>query len=70
MAMKLTSPSFNIDGIGWKKIGKGLLIAIGGAALTYVAEVIPGINFGVWTPVAVAVSAALINTGRKFLASY
>ena len=67
---KIQSPSFSIDSLGLKKVGKGLLIALGGAALTYLVEVIPGIDFGVWTPIAVTVSAVVVNFGRKFLASY
>lgn len=52
-----------------KKIGVGLLIAAGGAALTYLAEIIPNVDFGIYAPVAVAVASVLINAGRKFLAS-
>lgn len=51
----------------YKKVGKGLLIALGGAALTYVAQL--QFDFGVWTPVAVAVASALINAGRVYIAS-
>jgi len=51
----------------WKKILTGAGIAIGGAALTYVAETVPNIDFGVWTPVAVAVASVLVNFGRKWL---
>lgn len=68
--VKNTSPSFSIDAIGLKKVGKGLLIAVGGAVLTYIAEVIPGINFGEYTPVAVAVASVIVNFGRKFLSNY
>jgi hypothetical protein len=49
------------------KIGKGLLIALGGAALTYVAQVYPHVNFGMWTPIAVALLSVLINAGWKVL---
>ena len=70
MVKNLQSPNFSIDSIGLKKVGKGLLIAVGGATLAYLAEAIPGINFGVWTPIAVAVSSVVVNFGRKFLSSY
>lgn len=50
-----------------KSIGVGLLVAVGGAALTYVADLIPNVDFGVWTPVVVAVSSIIINAVRKFL---
>lgn len=52
-----------------KSIGIGLLVAVGGAALTYIADVIPGVDFGVYTPVVVAIASILINAGRKFLQS-
>lgn len=70
MANKITSPSMSIDMIGLKKVGKGLLIAAAGAALTYLAEAIPGIDFGAWTPLVVAGTSVLVNFGRKFLSSY
>lgn len=52
------------DGI---KIVKGLGIAVAGTALTYLAEVIPGISFGKWTPIAQVVSMVLVNTIRKLI---
>ena len=52
------------DGI---KIVKGLGIAFAGTALTYLAEVIPGINFGKWTPVIVAVNSVIVNVVRKLI---
>ena len=47
-------------------VGKGLLIAVGGAALTYITEVIGKIDFGQWTPIVVAAAAIIINLGRKW----
>jgi len=49
------------------KIAKGAGIALGGALLVYVAEVLPEIDFGVYTPLAVAIGGVLINAGRQFL---
>jgi hypothetical protein len=49
------------------KIAKGAGIAIGGALLVYVAEVLPQVDFGVYTPLAVAVGGILINAARQFL---
>lgn len=40
-----TSPRFKLDGVNWAKIGKGFLINLAGAALTYLAvNVIPGLQ--------------------------
>lgn len=50
-----------------KKILKGLIVAVGGAVLTYVAQLVGQIDFGNWTPVVVAFSGVLVNTGRKLL---
>jgi len=61
------SERFDLNKRDGKKILKGFLIAIGGAALTFVAELIPGVNFGEWTPAVVALSACLVNLGRKLL---
>lgn len=50
-----------------KKIGKGLLIAMGGAALTYTAELVPNVDFGEYTALVVAMSSVLINAAREWL---
>lgn len=52
-----------------KRIGIGALVAVGGALLTYVADTIPNVDFGVYTPVVVAISSVLINAGRKWITS-
>ena len=49
------------------KIGRGALIACGGALLTYVASYISSTDFGQWTPIVVAVGSMIINAGREFL---
>ena len=50
-----------------KKVGKGLLIAMGGAGLTYLAEVVGLINFGASTPLVVMGAGVLINFARKLI---
>lgn len=50
------------------KVAKGAGIAVAGALLVYVAEVIPEIDFGVYTPFVVALAGVLVNAGRKLLA--
>lgn len=49
------------------KIGKGLLIAMGGAALTYLTDMIPNIDFGQATPIVVAAWSVVVNIARKYL---
>lgn len=50
-----------------KKILAGLLIALAGAALTFAEEAIPLVDFGTWTPLAVAINSAVVNAGRKWI---
>lgn len=49
------------------KIAKGACIAAGGAILTYLAEQLPNIDFGVYTPVVVSLMSILINAAREWL---
>lgn len=50
-----------------KKIGRGLLIALAGAALTYLSEQIPNVDFGMYTPMVVSGFSVLVNTLQKLL---
>lgn len=50
-------------------LGKGLLIAVAGAALTYLSENLGKINFGEYTPVVVALFSVLANIIRKFVST-
>ena len=52
---------------GWKVL-RGAGIALGGALLVYVSELVPLVEWGAYGPLAVAVSGILINVGRKLLA--
>lgn len=62
------SPKYQLNSLDWGKIGKGALVALGGAALTYATELIPNIDWGQYTPLVVMVSSILINLLRKLLA--
>lgn len=61
------SPSGQLSRADMGKIGKGALIALGGAALTILVEVIPGVDFGKYQVVVAAVSAVLVNLLRIWL---
>ena len=63
------SKKLRFSNIDWKKIGIGLLIALGGALATYLEETIPGVDFGLYTPLAVALNSMVVNAIRKFFAS-
>lgn len=64
------SEALSLNGEDLLKIGKGAVIAVGGALLTYLESAVPGIDFGVWTPIVVAANSALINIGRKLIMDY
>lgn len=49
------------------KIAKGAGIAVGGVLLTYLAQFVSNTDFGIYTPVVVALWGILINAGREFL---
>ena len=52
------------------KILKGLLVAVGGAVLTYLMDTIPLVDFGAYTAVAVAINSVLVNAARKWITDY
>jgi len=61
------SEKYKLNLTDGKKILKGAGIAGAGAVLVYLIEVIPNVDFGQWTPIAVAVGAILANFVRKYL---
>lgn len=54
-----------LDGTDWKKLGKGILIAAGGAAVTYLSQWASETDFGVYTPIVTAAAAFAVNFIRK-----
>jgi uncharacterized OB-fold protein len=69
MATKTVSVG-KIDVEGLKSVGKGALIAGAGAVLTYLVSAIPGVDFGAYTPMVVAVFGIGVNFLRKLLTNY
>lgn len=61
------SENFVMNKEDMKKLGKGLLIALLGALLTFLEENIINIQFGSWTPVIVALNSVIVNLGRKWI---
>jgi hypothetical protein len=64
------SKRFSLNSIDWKKIGIGALVAGVGALLTYLTEVIGGIDLGEWTPVVVGIWSVIANIVRKWVADH
>lgn len=50
-----------------RRILIGGCVAMAGALLTYVADLIPSVDFGDLTPIVVAFLSVLVNVGRKLL---
>lgn len=61
------SERFTLNKEDLQKIVKGAVIALSGALLTYLLQVLPNVDFGVYTPTVVAVASILINAGLKFI---
>lgn len=49
------------------KLHKGAAIALGGALIVYLMELLPNLRFGVYTPFAVALVSVIINLIRKWI---
>lgn len=62
------SKKYTLNRADLESLGRGLLITLAGAALTFLADNIGKVDFGEATPFVVAVFALLVNTARKFLA--
>jgi len=63
----MDSKKFELNKKDMLKVGKGLLIAVGGAACTYIAQAVTQFDFGIYSPVVVSGFSVLINFLRKFL---
>ena len=60
----------NIQGFGKQdliSLGKGLLIALAGTAITYLYAYVTKQNFGVYTPIVMTLAPVLVNMIRKSL---
>ena len=65
-----TSPRYSLDWIDRQKILKGLLIATGGATLTFLADALPGIDFGQYQMIVYPLMSALLNAAIKWFSDY
>lgn len=63
----MKSERYELNARDGKKLGKGALIAVAGALVVYAAEMLPQVDFGAYTALAVVVGSVLINLARKFL---
>lgn len=61
------SPKYKLNAEDGKRIAKGACVALVGAALVYVLNIIPQIDFGTWTPIVVAGAAVIANVVRVWI---
>lgn len=66
----MKSQKFTLNKEDFKKVLIGAGIALLGALATYLQDTIPSIDFGVYTPVVVAINSILVNAIRKFIMGY
>jgi hypothetical protein len=59
--------AYSFRGIDWRKVGKGALIAVAGALLTYGTTFVSGTDFGAYTPLVVAVWGVVVNVAHKYV---
>jgi hypothetical protein len=62
------SPRFRLNKEDLRKISVGAFVAAVGAVVTFFLELAPRVDFGPYTPIAVAAFGVLANVVRKFLA--
>jgi len=62
------SASGSLNGLDWKKIGSGAILAGIGAAVTAIAEYLGGVDFGPYKTVVMAAGSIFANIVRKLVA--
>jgi hypothetical protein len=64
----MQSAKFTLNSSDLVAIGKGLLIALAGAAATYLAGTVSKLDFGNYTLIVAALVSTIVNLLRKFAA--
>ena len=62
-----TSVKYKLNKEDGLKIGKGALIASGGALIAYLIATLPQIDLGTSTPILVAVASIVLNAALKWM---
>ena len=63
----MESKKYSLISEDLKRIGIGAMVAIIGALATYLQDTIPNIDFGAYTPIAVAINSIIVNAVRKYI---
>ncbi len=65
--METQSPKLSLNAFDRKKIGKGALIAMWGALLTYIQGWLLTVDFGQRAPIVMFANSVLVNRANKLL---
>ena len=65
-----TSSKYQLNKTDGYKVARGFLIVMAGAALTYLTELIPNLDFGNLKPLIVPIFGSLIELGRRWITDY
>jgi hypothetical protein len=65
----MPSKKYKLNNEDGKKILKGACIAVGGALLTYITQIVGDTDFGSYTGLVVAIASILVNSAHKWLSS-
>lgn len=65
--MEKLSKKFSYNKADLQAIGRGAIIAIGSALITYLIELLPSVDFGEMTPFVVGILGILLNSARKYI---
>ncbi len=63
----MQSKKFALNKEDGQAILRGALVAIAGALVTYLIELLPNVDFGEYTPMVVSILSILLNAGRKWI---
>lgn len=63
----VVSPKYKLNKHDLKSLAIGLAVALAGAAITYLTEVVAKIDFGDWTPIVVTLNSVVANAVRKWI---
>lgn len=69
MNKQVFSPNWALIKQDLKSLAIGAGITLLGVLATYLEDNIPGIDFGTYSPIVVAINSILVNTIRKFVSS-
>ena len=60
------SRRFALDGVDLRKLGTGFLVALVGAAATFLTDAATAIDFGMWSPFVAMTVSVVVNALRKW----